>query len=218
MPSSAQVATGRRLVAVPTIRTTGHFYAGYDAELDATAVAVPLHPIRDGEETNWAPSDALNQAGHLSLVMVMPGSSGSFEAGGSGLAALEDRLASRSDAWDHLLSQTKPYHLQVDMPKLGGESYMSLARSLQSPAIGNLSVIFDPRKADFRGISSARPLYLSDLIQMSRMNISSVATIADGTFLFLFKNHISMRAVNKQKMRFTPARTTTNARERPLNK
>lgn len=186
-----QVASGRRLVAVPTIRTTGHFFAGYDAELDATTVAVPLHPIRDGEETNWAPSDALSQAGHLSLVMVMPGSSGAFEAGGSGLAGLESRLASRPDGWDHILSQTKPYHLQVDMPKLGGESHLSLARALQSPAIGNLSVVFDPRRADFRGISSARPLYLSDLIQMSRLNISSVATIADGTLKSMLSSHLS---------------------------
>lgn len=180
LPSSAQVAAGRKLVAVPTIRTSGHFYAGYNSELDATTVAVPLHPVRDGEETTWAPNDALDQAGHLSLVLVMPGSSSQFQAGGSGLSDLEARLARQEDGWDHLLRQTKPHHLVVEMPQLSDYSRLNLSRSLKEVEGGRLAPLFDPRKADFSGISSAKPLHLMDMIQMVRLNISSVATIQGG--------------------------------------
>lgn len=181
LPSSAQVAAGRKLVSVPTIRTAGHFYAGYNNELDATTVAIPLHPVRDGEATTWAPSDALDQAGHLSLVLVMPGSASKFQAGGSGLADLESRLASQEDGWDHLLRQTKPYHLLVEMPKLSDTNRLNLTSALKSADSGRLATIFDPRKADFSGISSAKPLYLSDVIQLARLNISSVASLTGGT-------------------------------------
>lgn len=87
LPSAAQVASGRRLMPVPTIRTTGDFYAGYDEELDATTVAIPLHPVREKEEDgpiyrqSSAPAEhnsALDQAGHMSLVVVMPGSASKF--------------------------------------------------------------------------------------------------------------------------------------------
>lgn len=174
------MAAGRKLVAVPTIRTTGRFYAGYNKELDATSVAVPLHPVREGEETTWAPSDVLDQAGHLSLVLVMPGSSSKFQAGGSGLFELESRLAKQEDGWDHLLRQTKPYHLVVDMPQLYDSNRMNLSQSIKSADGGRLASLFDPRKADFSAISSARPLHLTDIIQMARLNISSVATLSGG--------------------------------------
>lgn len=181
LPSSAQVAAGRKLVSVPTIRTTGRFYAGYNKELDATTVAVPLHPVREGEETTWAPSDVLDQAGHLSLVLVMPGSSSKFQAGGSGLSELESRLAKQEDGWDHLLRQTKPYHLLVEMPQLSDSNRMNLSQSIKSADSGRLATLFDSRKADFSGISSARPLHLMDIIQMAKLNISSVATLSGGT-------------------------------------
>lgn len=180
LPSSAQVAAGRKLVAVPTIRTAGHFYAGYNAEMDATAVAVPLHAVREGEAPAWASSDALDQAGHLSLVLVMPGSSSKFSAGGSGLSSLEARLASQDDGWDHLLRQTKPHHLVVEMPKLFDSSRINLTESIQTADGGRLASLFDKKKADFSAISAAKPLYLSDVIQMARLNISSVATLAGG--------------------------------------
>lgn len=180
LPSSAQVVAGRKLVAVPTIRTSGHFYAGYNNELDATTVAVPLHPVRNGEETTWAPSEALDQAGHLSLVMVMPGSASKFQAGGSGLSDLEARLAKQEDGWDHLLRQTKPYHLVVEMPQLSDTNRLNLSQALKSAEAGRLAPLFDPRKADFSGISSAKPLHLMDVIQMARLNISAVASLPGG--------------------------------------
>ena len=183
LPSSAHVAAGRKLVSVPTIRTAGHFYAGYNQDLDATTVAVPLHPVRDGEETTWAPSDALDEAGHLSLVLVMPGSASKFQAGGSGLAELEARLASVEDGWDHLLRQTKPHHLLVEMPKLADSARLNLTNSLISVDGGRLAPLFDPKKADFSAISGARPLFLMDVIQMARLNISSVATLPGGILL-----------------------------------
>ena len=180
LPSSAQVAAGRKLVAVPTIRTAGHFYAGYNTKLDATAVAVPLHPVREGEASVWASSDALDQAGHLSLVLVMPGSASKFSAGGSGLASLEARLANQEDGWDHLLRQTKPHHLIVEMPKLFDSDRMNLTESIQTADGGRLASLFDKKKADFSAISGAKPLYLSDVIQLARLNISSVATLPGG--------------------------------------
>lgn len=180
LPSSAQVAAGRKLVAVPTIRTAGHFYAGYNAELDATTVAVPLHPVRQGDASVWAASDALDQAGHLSLVLVMPGSSSKFQAGGSGLAALESRLAGQEDSWDHLLRQTKAHHLLVEMPKLFDSERLNLTAAVRVAEGGRLAPLFDKKKADFSAISGAKPLYLSDIIQFARLNISSVATLTGG--------------------------------------
>lgn len=193
LPSAAQVTAGgsppptaRRLVPVPTIRTTGHFYAGYDGELDATLVALPLHPVReaeDGDEALKVNEEALDQAGHLSLIMILPGKAYKFQAGGSGLAELEGRLAERKDGWDHLLRQTKPHHLQVELPQLlGQQSRFSLAKPL-SAAEEQLGGLFDSKSADFGGISSAiKPLYLADMVQMARLNISSVASLPASKF------------------------------------
>lgn len=57
----------------------------YDAELDATAVALPLHSFIAENEQFFSSSpkketiDALSRAGQLSLVLVMPGSSSQFQ-------------------------------------------------------------------------------------------------------------------------------------------
>ena len=200
LPSAAHVSapsppppSARRLVPVPAIRTTGHFYAGYDSELDATVVALPLHPIRDGtgddlplgaEKPN---EEALDQAGHLSLIVVLPGTAAKFQAGGSGLVALEGRLAERADGWDHLLRQTSVQHLQVEMPQLlGQQSRFNLTGPLMAAGGPIMAGLFDPKSADFGGVSTAiRPLYLADMIQMARLNITSVAALPAGRNLFI---------------------------------
>lgn len=106
-----------------------------------------------------------------------------LQAGGSGLAALEAKLAERADGWDHLLRQTKPYHLQVEMPQLLDQhSRFSLNEPLSSVQ-PNLANLFDSKLADFGAVSSnIKPVYLADLIQLARLNISSVATLPGGTF------------------------------------
>jgi len=193
---------------VPTIRTTGDFYAGYDEELDATTVAIPLHPVRetDGEDyygqtlstTNkkQPANEELDQAGHMSLVLVMPGSAKKFQAGGSGLAALEAKLAERADGWDHLLSRTKTYHMQVELPQLLDQhSYFNLGKPLsgvRSNIPGReanpLTGLFDPKLANFGAVSSnIKPLYLANLIQLARLNISSVASLAGKKYQLCYK-------------------------------
>ena len=210
LPSSAQVVQGRRLVKVPTIRTTGAFYAGYDEQLDATTVALPLHPVRSAGEETAVPgsgddggassadyfgpaSDALDQAGQLSLILVMPGTAAKFDAGGTGLSALEKKLAVASasengggDAWERLLSQTKLRDdLVVELPQLSLHTESSLVGAMQAGAGGQLAdVLFDSAKADFGAMATSPskqvPLYLADMIQLASLNISSVATIGGG--------------------------------------
>ena len=61
------------------------FLERYDAELDATAVALPLHSFMGKTEQFFDPSTneeaikALNRAGQLSLVLVKPGSNSAFQ-------------------------------------------------------------------------------------------------------------------------------------------
>jgi hypothetical protein len=66
------------------------------------------------------------------------------------------------------------------MPKLFDSSRINLTESIQTADGGRLASLFDKKKADFSAISAAKPLYLSDVIQMARLNISSVATLAGG--------------------------------------
>ena len=49
--------------------------------MDATVVALPLYPVQEGREEQYfsfepsnATKESLDDAGHLSLVLVMPGS------------------------------------------------------------------------------------------------------------------------------------------------
>ena len=209
LPSSAQVtAQGRRLVKVPTIRTTGAFYAGYDEQLDATTVALPLHPVRNADGTSSASatvsggddtgadyfgpaSEALDQAGQLSLILVMPGTASKFDAGGTGLSALEKKLAasasSSADAWERLLSQTKLRDdLVVELPQLSLRTQSSLVDAMRTATGGSdngqlAEVLFESAKADFGAMATSpskqTPLYLADIIQLASLNISSVATI-----------------------------------------
>ena len=54
--------------------------------MDATAVALPLYPVQRGVQEQYfsfepssTTTNALEDAGHLSLVLVMPGSNGNFQ-------------------------------------------------------------------------------------------------------------------------------------------
>ena len=111
-----------------------------------------------------------------------------FQAGGSGLAALEARLAQDPEGWNSLLKHTTQRHLHVKFPQLAKESHLNLGRALMgvqtssnpSDSPANLANLFDPEAADFSAISSRKPMYLSDINQMVELTINSVATQPDG--------------------------------------
>ena len=110
--------------------------------------------------------------------------------------ALEAKLASDNDddqvnPWDRLLGQMLPRDdLLVELPQLNLQKDSSLVEAMRSSVPQLADVLFDPLKADFGAVSSLAaggrnsplgPLHLSDLIQLTRLNISSVATIQPTT-------------------------------------
>jgi len=53
-----------------------------------------------------------------------------FQAGGSGLAALEARLTQDPEGWNSLLKHTTQRHLHVKFAQLAKESHLNLGRAL----------------------------------------------------------------------------------------
>ena len=87
---------GRRLVPVDAHSWVGTFNAGYEPQLDCTAVRTALS-CNHGDLS--AQVEVPYQGGELSLVLLLPGRTSDFLAGG--LQQLEGRID--SDGWERLL-------------------------------------------------------------------------------------------------------------------
>lgn len=141
----------RRLVPIPAVVYKKGFTAGYDPELDATAVAIGL------------------SSHTISTVFVMPGQQG-HSAPGDNLERLESVLmvnAVSKNAWRRLLAtlMERP-GLEVQIPRFTHRSFINATNALRK--LG-LSTLFDQNSADLRGITGAttRDMYVSDLIQIN---------------------------------------------------
>jgi len=132
---------GRRLVPVDAHSWVGTFNAGYEPQLDCTAVEVPY------------------QGGELSLVLLLPGRTSDFLAGG--LQQLEGRID--SDSWERLLGSFVSQSLDLAVPNLSAHSVVDLAPALQSLGIRDAF----SSEADFSGLNGARDLRLSSFLQVN---------------------------------------------------
>lgn len=159
----------RRLVPIPAAVWPNGFTAGYDPELDATAVAF-------GSSVNT-----------ISTIFVMPGQQG-HSAPGDNLERLESVLminAVSKNAWRRLLTtlMERP-GLEVQMPRFSHRSFINATASLQKMG---LKTIFDLDKADLRGLtgSATRDMFISDMIQINTFSTCGEEKIAD-------QHHIEM--------------------------
>lgn len=141
----------RRLIPIPAAVWRNGFTAGYDPELDATAVAIGL---KDNT---------------ISTVFVMPGQQG-HSAPGDNLERLESVLmvnAVSKNAWRRLLAtlMERP-GLEVQIPRFTHRSFVNTTNALNKLGLKSL---FSASDADMRGItgSTTRDMYLSDLIQIN---------------------------------------------------
>lgn len=153
----------RRLVPIPAAVWPSGFTAGYDPELDATAVAF-------GSSSNT-----------ISTVFVMPGQQG-HSAPGDNLERLESVLminAVSKNAWRRLLTtlMERP-GLEVQIPRFSHRSFINATSSLQKMG---LKTIFDFDKADLRGLTGSitRDMYISDMIQINTFSTCGEEKISD---------------------------------------
>lgn len=153
----------RRLVPIPAAVWQTGFTAGYDPELDATAVAF-------GSSTNT-----------VSTIFVMPGQQG-HSAPGDNLERLESVLminAVSKNAWRRLLTtlMERP-GLEVQIPRFSHRSFINATTSLQKMG---LKTIFDFDKADLRGLtgSTTRDMFISDMVQINTFSTCGEDKIAD---------------------------------------
>lgn len=141
----------RRLIPIPAVVWKSGFTAGYDPELDATAVAIGL------------------SKNIISTIFVMPGQQG-HSAPGDNLERLESVLMANAvsqNAWRRLLAtlMERP-GLEVQLPRFTHRSFVNATNALRK--LG-LDTLFDQNSADLRGItgSISRDMYVSDLIQIN---------------------------------------------------
>ncbi|XP_075706165.1 serpin E3 isoform X2 [Rhinoderma darwinii] len=91
------------------------------------------------------------------------------------LSSIEFNLTSKSiAAWSNSMKRIK---MDVFLPRFKLESYSDLRRTL--PALG-VSDLFDPRKANFKGISEQRNLYVSQAIHKAEIEVEEGGTRGSG--------------------------------------
>lgn len=168
----------RRLVPIPAVVWKNNFTAGYDPELDATAVAIGL---KDNT---------------ISTVFVMPGQQG-HSAPGDNLERLESVLMANAvskNAWRRLLAtlMERP-GLEVQIPRFTHRSFINTTNALNKLGLKSL---FSANDADMRGItgSTTRDMYLSDLIQINTFSTCGEDKLAE-------EHHVEMYPAPPNKFR-----------------
>lgn len=153
----------RRLIPIPAVVWKSGFTAGYDPELDATAVAF-------GGATNV-----------VSTVFVMPGQQG-HAAAGDNLERLEETLmrdAITKNVWRRMLTtlMERP-GLEVQIPRFSHRSFVNATDGLRKMGLQKL---FDADNADLRGLtgSTANDLYISDMVQINTFSTCGEDKITD---------------------------------------
>lgn len=133
LPSMRQ----RRLVPIPAAVWRSDFIAGYDPELDATAVSL----------------GSTNQV--ISTVFVMPGQQG-HAAPGDVLLRLEARLLDTvymPQTWTQLLRSILPRpNIEVQIPRFLHKSILNVTNALKTMGLNEM---FDPKKANLRGLTGS---------------------------------------------------------------
>lgn len=144
----------RRLVPIPAAVWRSGFIAGYDPELDATAVSL----------------GTMNQ--DISTVFVIPGQQG-HSAPGDVLLRLEARLLNTTyipETWTQLLKSMLPRPgLEIQIPRFLHKSVINTSDALKRMG---LNEIFRAGKANLQGINGiAHSLYFADMVQVNEFSI-----------------------------------------------
>ena len=114
---------------------------GYVATEDAQVVSIPL----DGRET--------------ALVVVLPKQRG-------GLAAVEKKLTAETfEGWRKRLRHQR---VSLKLPKFRFETPLDLGETLADMGMADA---FAPRRADFRGMTKAEPLYISAVLHKAFIDV-----------------------------------------------
>ncbi|XP_031618761.1 mucin-12 [Contarinia nasturtii] len=178
----------RRLVPIPAVVWKSGFTAGYDPELDATAVAIGL------------------SGDIISTIFVMPGQQG-HSAPGDNLERLESVLmvnAVSQNAWRRLLAtlMERP-GLEVQIPRFTHRSFVNTTNALKK--LG-LETLFDQNLADLRGITGSigRDVFVSDLIQINTFSTCGEDKLAE-------EHHVEMYPAPPNKHRNIDYTSTTSS-------
>lgn len=139
----------RRLVPIPAVVWRSDFLAGYEPQLDATAVSI-------------SPANSV-----VSTIFVLPGQQGLI-APGDTLARLEHHLLGSPFSkghWSRLMRSLLPRPgLELQIPRTSHRSVINVTASLQRMGLRDL---FSAEKADLTGLNGlANDLHLSDMIQV----------------------------------------------------
>lgn len=177
----------RRLIPIPAVVWKSGFTAGYDPELDATAVAIGL------------------SKNIVSTIFVMPGQQG-HSAPGDNLERLESVLMTNAvskNAWRRLLAtlMERP-GLEVQIPRFTHRSFVNATNALRK--LG-LDTLFDQNLADLRGITGSigRDVYVSDLIQINTFSTCGEDKLAE-------QHHVEMYPAPPNKHRTIEYKTSTS--------
>ncbi|XP_011305308.1 mucin-17 [Fopius arisanus] len=152
----------RKLVPVPSTVWRAGVLAGYEPNLDATAIAL------GGPEKL------------VSTIFVIPGQQG-FTAPGDSLELLEERLirgATHDGAWNKLLTVVIPRPgLELQVPKFSHRSVINATGALKRMGLREM---FD-KHADLKGINGVGAnLHLTDVVQMNLFSTCGDENIQNG--------------------------------------
>uniref|UniRef100_A0A0K2T0S3 Serpin domain-containing protein n=1 Tax=Lepeophtheirus salmonis TaxID=72036 RepID=A0A0K2T0S3_LEPSM len=139
---------GRRLVPTRGLTLHGKIQAGYDPELDATSIQIPLKMPLD-----------------LSLILILPGKSSEFKVGG--LSTLESKLNLKG--WNNLLKRFVPLErAHIYIPALRESSLVNLNTTFSH--MGSTEIF--GKEANFMGINGGRDLKLSAFYEFSNVSLN----------------------------------------------
>lgn len=172
----------RRLIPIPAAVYRSGFSAGYDPELDATAVEF-------GGVNNI-----------VSTIMVMPGQQGHSVPGDS-LERLEKSFiddVGTKNVWNRLLTtfMDRP-GLEVQIPRFSHRSLVNTTYALQQMGLKEL---FISDKADLRGLtgSNGNELYFSDMIQVNQFTTCGEDKVSDQHHIEMYPAPLLKRDLSDQ--------------------
>ncbi|XP_028982104.1 mucin-17-like [Diachasma alloeum] len=165
----------RKLVPVPSTVWRAGILAGYEPNLDATAIAL------------GGPKKL------VSTIFVIPGQQG-FTAPGDNLELLEERLirgATHDGVWNKLLKVVIPRPgLELQVPKFSHRSVINATAALKRMGLQGL---FD-KHADLKGINGVgADLHLTDVLQMNLFSTCGDENIQSG------RHHVEVYPSSSQR-------------------
>ncbi len=115
------------------------------------------------EGSGWRAVELPYAGGSLAMTVIVP----------DDLAAFEQTLDAA--AWDGIVSQLKPAAVTLRLPKFKLETRARLESQLASLGMHDA---FDPDRADFSGITTEEPLYISFVIHQANIDVGEAGTEA----------------------------------------